>query len=190
MLIDPVNTDDPNGRRIDQVDALYAFPESLLKIAPRLRRYLEMVFVAGEWSPKPLFLRGIYFTSSMREGSALDAELAEALKVPIESLPEGKVWERDRAYFLRDLFLQKVFKEKGLVTRSHAQEDLRSVRVELTAQGRALALRAPEAAQGRLLHGMQQLPAARVRALRRSIETLVRAMEADDVDARFFFSDD
>src|SRR5437016_7364683 len=118
LLIDPVNTEDPNGRRVDQVDALYAFPESLLKIAPRLRRYLEMVFVAGEWSPKPLFLRGIYFTSSMREGSALDAELAEALKVPIESLPEGKVWERDRAYFLRDLFIQKVFKEKGLVTRA------------------------------------------------------------------------
>ena len=118
LLIDPVNTEDPNARRVDQVDALYAFPESLLKIAPRLRRYLEMVFVAGEWSPKPLFLRGIYFTSSMREGSALDAELAEALKVPIESLPEGKVWERDRAYFLRDLFIQKVFKEKGLVTRA------------------------------------------------------------------------
>ncbi|HEV8290954.1 MAG TPA: hypothetical protein VGP94_03495, partial [Tepidisphaeraceae bacterium] len=34
------------------------------------------------------------------------------------SLPEGKVWERDRAYFLRDLFIQKVFKEKGLVTRA------------------------------------------------------------------------
>ncbi len=118
LLIDPVNTEDPNARRVDQVDALYAFPESLLKIGPRLRRYLEMVFVAGEWSPKPLFLRGIYFTSSMREGSALDAELAEALKVPIESLPEGKVWERDRAYFLRDLFIQKVFKEKGLVTRA------------------------------------------------------------------------
>src|SRR5206468_1724831 len=115
LLLDPINTEDPKARRTDQVDALYAFPESLLKIGPRLRRYLEMVFVAGEWSPKPLFLRGIYFTSSMREGSALDAELAEALKVPIESLPEGKVWERDRAYFLRDLFLQKVFKEKGLV---------------------------------------------------------------------------
>src|SRR5437899_486441 len=38
LLIDPVNTEDPNARRVDQVDALYAFPESLLKIAPRLRR--------------------------------------------------------------------------------------------------------------------------------------------------------
>jgi hypothetical protein len=124
LLLDPVHTEDPNGRRLDQVDALYAFPESLLKIAPRLRRYLEMIFVAGEWSPKPLFLRGIYFTSSMREGSALDAELAEALKVPIESLPEGRVWERDRAYFLRDLFLHKVFRERGLVTRASNTQKL------------------------------------------------------------------
>lgn len=118
MLQDPVNTENPSGRRIDQVDALYAFPESIGQIVPRLRRYLEMIFVAGEWSSKPLFLRGIYFTSSMREGSALDSDLAEALGVSIESLPEGRVWERDRAYFLRDLFMTKVFKEKGLVTRA------------------------------------------------------------------------
>lgn len=118
LMIDPVNTEDPRARRSDQVDALFAFPDAMIKIAPRLRRYLEMIFVAGEWSQKPLFLRGIYFTSSMREGSALDQELAEAFGVPVESLPEGRVWERDRSYFLRDLFMQKVFREKGLVTRA------------------------------------------------------------------------
>src|SRR5690606_9311272 len=43
MLQDPVHTENPStGRRIDQIDALYAFPDSLLQIAPRLRRYLEM----------------------------------------------------------------------------------------------------------------------------------------------------
>ncbi len=118
LMLDPVNTEDASKRRTEQVDALYAFPESLMKVAPRLRRYLEMIFVAGEWSAKPLFLRGIYFNSSMREGSALDADLAEALGMPVESLPEGRVWERDRAYFLRDLFLSKVFRERGLVTRA------------------------------------------------------------------------
>lgn len=118
LLQDPVNTDDPKARRMDQVDSLYSFPEGFEQIIPRLQRYLEMIFVAGAWSAKPLFLRGIYFTSSMREGSALDADLAEALNVSIDSLPEGKVWERERAYFLRDLFMDKVFKEKGLVTRA------------------------------------------------------------------------
>src|SRR4029077_12922529 len=50
--------------------------------------------------------------------SALDAELAEAIVIAVDDLPEGKVWEKERAYFLRDLFLEKVFREKGLVTRA------------------------------------------------------------------------
>ncbi len=136
LILDPVNTEDPQARRVDQVDALYAMPDSIAKIGPRLRRYLEMVFVAGEWSPKPLFLRGIYFTSSMTEGSALDAELAEVLGVPVDSLPEGRVWRRDRAYFLRDLFIEKVFREKGLVTRaSNADKQQRTRRTIVLTTG-------------------------------------------------------
>jgi hypothetical protein len=50
-----------------------------------------MIFVSGEWSQKPLFLRGIYFTSSMRDGEALDADLAEVLGVSVESLSEGEL---------------------------------------------------------------------------------------------------
>jgi hypothetical protein len=117
LLRDPV-PETANGRRADEVDAFYSLPTSLAAIAPRLRRYLEAIFAAGEWSAKPLFMRGIYFSSAMREGSALDLELAEAIGVSVESLPEGKAWERERAYFLRDLFLEKVFVERGLVTRA------------------------------------------------------------------------
>jgi hypothetical protein len=116
LLRNPVPESAP--RRVDEVDSLYALPNSLVMLAPRLRKYLETIFMPGEWSAKPLFLRGIYFTSSMREGAALDQELAEAIGVSAEELPEGKVWERDRAYFLKDLFMEKVFREKGLVTRA------------------------------------------------------------------------
>lgn len=116
LMRDPVPETAP--RRTDEVDSLFALPNSLLMLSPRLRRYLETIFMPGEWSAKPLFLRGIYFTSSMREGAALDQELAEAIGVSADELPEGKVWERERAYFLRDLFMEKVFKEKGLVTRA------------------------------------------------------------------------
>lgn len=104
--------------RLDEVDALFSLPASMSLLAPRLKRYLEMIFTPSEWSSKPLFLRGIYFASAMREGSALDLELAEAIGVPVDSLPEGKTWERERTYFLRDLFLEKIFKERGLVTRA------------------------------------------------------------------------
>lgn len=115
--VQPTQTNDA-ARRLDEVDALFALPTSLGLLAPRLRRYLELIFVPNEWSGKPLFLRGIYFTSAMREGSALDLELANAVGVPVDTLPDGRMWARESAYFLRDLFLEKIFKEKGLVTRA------------------------------------------------------------------------
>ena len=105
-------------RRLDEVDSLFALPESVMRLAPRLRRYLETVFVAGEWSAKPVFLRGIYFTSSMREGKALDEAIAFATGLPLDQLPEDRSWEKNKAFFLRDLFVEKVFRESGLVTRA------------------------------------------------------------------------
>ena len=116
-LLHEVMAEEPGMEKMRTADTLYAFPQSLAKIAPRMARYLELIFSVGsKWSCKPLFFRGIYFTSSMREGSALDEDLAESLGVPVDSLPDGRVWERDRAYFLRDLFVKKIFREQGLVT--------------------------------------------------------------------------
>jgi hypothetical protein len=117
LMLDPA-PHESGGRRTDEVDRLYEFPQSLVGLAPRLRRYLETIFVAGQWTSRPLFLRGIYFTSSMREGTALDEELARAMGVAVEQLPAGRAWERDHSYFLKDLFLDKVFREDGLVTRA------------------------------------------------------------------------
>ncbi|HEV2318544.1 MAG TPA: type VI secretion protein IcmF/TssM N-terminal domain-containing protein [Verrucomicrobiae bacterium] len=105
-------------RRLDALDSMFALPESLMRLAPRLRRYMETVFVEGEWSAKPVFLRGIYFTSSMREGRALDEAMALATGVPLDQLPEDRDWDKNRSYFMRDLFLDKVFRESGLVTRA------------------------------------------------------------------------
>lgn len=140
LLRDPI-AEAPNGRRLDEVDALYALPHSLSLLAPRLRRYLETIFVAGEWSAKPLFLRGIYFTSSMREGSALDEDLANVMGVPVDQLGEGKVWERERAYFLRDLMIEKVFRERGLVTRAtNTTQLLRRRKIMLIGGGSAALL--------------------------------------------------
>ncbi len=111
--------DDSEDEEKPATDALYAFPYALEQLGPRLKRYLDLIFSVGsQWSCKPLFFRGIYFTSSMQEGAALDEDLATALGVPVESLPEGPVWRRDRAYFLRDLFVSKLFAERGLVTRA------------------------------------------------------------------------
>ncbi len=118
MLKDPMPTDH-GKRRADEVDSLFALSASIGALAPRLRKYLETIFGTGAQSAKPLFLRGIYFTSALTEGKELDTELAAALGLSEEQLPASKAWERERSFFLKDLFLQKVFKEKGLVTRAN-----------------------------------------------------------------------
>ena len=86
------------------------------------------------------------------------------------------------------LLLQRLVK-RGLVQRSRNQHDRRSVELRLTARGRRVAAKAPEAAQGRLLHALSAAPAAEVRRLRRSVDRLVEAMEATGVEAPFFFGD-
>ena len=117
LLEDPVPKDS-NNRRTDEVDRLYAFPNSISLVTPNLRQYLSTIFVESEWSARPLFLRGIYFTSSLREGSELDQELADAMGVSVDDLPSGRAWEREISLFLRDLFVEKIFREWGLVTRA------------------------------------------------------------------------
>ena len=80
--------------------------------------------------------------------------------------------------------------ERGFVRRVRAAPDRRFVRVALTPKGERLAGRAPEAAQGRLLHGLQGMTTAEVRRLRHAIARLVETMEAQEIDAPFFFGDD
>lgn len=117
LIQDPVHTDDPNARRTDQIDALYEFPEALVGLAPRLRRYLEPIFVAGPLSARPLFLRGIYFTSSLQTGEAVDAAMSAIMGIDIAKSHSGGVVS-EKPYFLKHVFQEKVFKEKGLVTRT------------------------------------------------------------------------
>ena len=123
LLKDPVPTD-AGKRRMDEVDSLFSLSASIGALAPRLRKYLETIFVVGGQQAKPLFLRGIYFTSALTEGKELDTELAAALGLSEDQLPASKAWERERSYFLKDLFLHKVFKEKGLVTRASNTDQL------------------------------------------------------------------
>lgn len=117
LMIDPV-PEDPELNKLDEVDRLYALPASVEAVLPRLRTYLDRIFVprAEVWSSRQPFLRGIYLTSAMREGSVLDAALAKALELPPEALPDEGSWERERAFFLHDVFTEKVFPEDGLVT--------------------------------------------------------------------------
>ncbi len=114
-LLDPRAAD--GQKRLDDVDALFAFPEELKAAVPNLRRYVEIVFSLNPWSQKPLFIRGIYFTSSLQQGDALDKAIAEVLGKNLGDLALSS-FKKETPLFLRDAFFQKVYKETGLVTSS------------------------------------------------------------------------
>lgn len=78
---------------------------------------------------------------------------------------------------------------KGLVTRKTDTVDRRRVKLSLTAAGRALRKKAPHPAQGRLLLKLQEMGDKPVSDIHKALLTLVKAMEAEDVEARFFFSE-
>lgn len=79
--------------------------------------------------------------------------------------------------------------EKTLVLRSPDPSDRRRVSLALTARGEALLKSAPHPAQGQLLHGLQAMSLPEVRDLQAALARLVRVMEAEDLDATFFFAD-
>jgi DNA-binding MarR family transcriptional regulator len=80
--------------------------------------------------------------------------------------------------------------KRGLVRRIRRQPDRRVVQVELTKRGAAMATDAPDAAQGRLLHALATMSAEQLRRTRRIVDRLVDAMEAGDMNVRFFFSEE
>jgi DNA-binding MarR family transcriptional regulator len=80
--------------------------------------------------------------------------------------------------------------KRGLVSRVRSEQDRRVVRISLTSEGRKIAAQAPEAAQGRLLHGLLAMTQPEVRFIREAIDQLVVAMEAEDLEATFFFAEE
>ena len=127
LLLEGVVSSAPDPLRGAETDALYAFPDSLRRLAPPIASYLEAALGGVGRRDERLFLRGIYFTYTPGKGNgpALDKDVAETLGIPLYELPVppsagGPGWhERDGGppYFLRDMFLEKIFREKGLVVR-------------------------------------------------------------------------
>ena len=76
--------------------------------------------------------------------------------------------------------------EGGYLTRTPSPLDGRTVHLDLTARGRRVVDRAPDAAQERLIHGIRRLPAGRRRTLAAALSALGRAMDAERDPAMFF----
>jgi len=80
--------------------------------------------------------------------------------------------------------------EKGLIERKRTKTDRRKVFIHLTDRGEELIVKAPEPAQGKLLHGLQKLSSEEVLGLYKSLEKIVQLMEVDRIKVKFFFSEE
>ena len=78
---------------------------------------------------------------------------------------------------------------RGLVVRRDGADDARRTEVALTARGRMLLRRAPEAAQTRLITGLQRLTANERRMLANGLAALVLAMGARSEAQALFFEE-
>ncbi|MGE9296168.1 MAG: type VI secretion protein IcmF/TssM N-terminal domain-containing protein [Puniceicoccales bacterium] len=157
--------------------ALQQLPDDFERMTRRVEKFIEGLFLPGQWNYKPLFLRGVYFTSAQQSGEPLDASLAKLIAAQAdpaaalggahggatESAHGSTGFPRDivrklaarypllhgseavartsRPFFLHDLFLEKIVREQGLVTRaSNAFKRLRQRRLAVFWTGIGLAI--------------------------------------------------
>jgi DNA-binding MarR family transcriptional regulator len=172
--LSPKRTDAPQPARASKTppagpDAA-AIVQGLRRIVRALELYSQDVYrTYGLTGPQLWVLKTL-----QRDGPLSAGHLAQALAVHQSSV---------------SVLIQRL-ERRGLVRRARVTPDRRFVRVELTERGAALATEAPEPAQGRLLHGLDAMPPQEVRKIRRAVDRLVQVMEASDVAAQFFFSDE
>lgn len=157
--------------------AATSVPDDAVEIVNGLRRVVRAVELYSQEVNREFGLTGpqLWALKTLsRRGPLATTELSRALAVQPSTLS----------------LLVNRLEKRGLVRRNRPREDRRFVEIGLTARGAALAKRAPEPAQGRLLHGLRAVPGREVRAIRSAVEQIVEMMEASDLEVRFFFSDD
>jgi len=150
--------------------AISEIMRSLRRIFKAIQQYSEEVLKEfGVTGPQLWALRTIYI-----EGQLSMGELSQRIYLHMSTV-SGVV---DR------------LEEKGYAERTRGASDRRVVRISLTKAGKRLVQRSPEAAQGKLLHGLESLSQQEVKIIRSSLDKVVRLMEIQDTKARFFFSEE
>ncbi|MEK9148522.1 MAG: type VI secretion protein IcmF/TssM N-terminal domain-containing protein, partial [Candidatus Desantisbacteria bacterium] len=109
------------GINLNLIDKLFVFPEEFQALQKPFQEYLNTIFIQDRFH-EPLFFRGFYFSSGLQQGRPVAKACRELLgggevdKQVIEELEQ--VFQKSRAFFIRDFYKKKVFPEQELVIRS------------------------------------------------------------------------
>jgi len=106
------------------------------------------------------------------------------------SLPMGQLSRKMYLHMSTVSGIVDRLEAKGYVSRTREAPDRRVVKINLTSAGKTLVQRGPEAAQGKLLHGLEGLTHREISHIRSALERVVRFMEIQDITATFFFSEE
>jgi DNA-binding MarR family transcriptional regulator len=111
-------------------------------------------------------------------------KLAEAKMLSVNELAE-----RTHTHQSSVSVVAQALVDKGLISRSRAEDDARRLELTLTPAARALVRKAPGAAQDRLIDALQKLPAATRSQLAKSLSRLVEEAGLGDEEAPMMFED-
>ncbi|MDX7988507.1 type VI secretion system membrane subunit TssM [Xenorhabdus sp. 12] len=114
-----------NGRNSRQCAESYLFPQEIASLRPHLAQYLEIVFAKSGFEI-PCYPRGLYFTSGIQEGIAVDnvmADLNQKFQLPVDNDSNAMSWGDEKgiippppagqSYFLKNV-LENIFQEAGI----------------------------------------------------------------------------
>lgn len=99
------------------VDRLYAFPDEFMALEEPLQRYLGEIFVDNRYAD-PLFFRGMYFTSGLQKGKPIVKACANLLRAASggpDEMDLSQIFQKSTAFFVRDFYRKKLFREQGLI---------------------------------------------------------------------------
>ncbi|MFK7986010.1 MAG: type VI secretion system membrane subunit TssM [Sandaracinaceae bacterium] len=110
-------------RKIETRELIHSFPQQLVTIRKNCMDFVSQVFEGSAYGESPRF-RGVYFSSGTQEGRPIDRvmhKMAEAFGIRSE-VNLGEPVTESKSYFLRDVFLNVVFPDRDVATRSVAEQ--------------------------------------------------------------------
>ncbi|MDJ0841623.1 MAG: type VI secretion protein IcmF/TssM N-terminal domain-containing protein [Acidobacteriota bacterium] len=111
------------GQYVEAPGKTFTFTHEFRGLCQPLLRYLSIIFQNTVYKDR-LFFRGYYFCSGMLDGEPIVAACRNMLPSTAHLQKLEEIFNKERSFFVRDFYTDKVFPEEGLVRRaSHFEKN-------------------------------------------------------------------
>lgn len=158
---------------VTRMDRMMAFPDEFRALGEPLQQLLAEVFKKSAYNEQH-FVRGVYFTSGVQEGRPVRNACLSLVGDGANGFEEedvSLVGDGNKAYFIADLYEEKVFKEAGLVRmtrRAQSAQRLKKFGYTGVAAAIAIAMGLWVAMEIAAINSLELFPPERLRELTRA----------------------